>query len=174
LIKLQQPNYIYNFLLKQKNGEYKANLFLYQSNKLDNPKLVSSIHSTLTICTSEFFELFKVCYSLKTGKHLLNDVYNKLPLSYKTMLYGLRGLYFKNKFNDKEMQNLPWLKIHDIYNFLKDTQSELLVLFLEERNKFRTYLINHPEELVNVTRTSKYFNLSLYEQSNNFVKLLSN
>ena len=170
LIKLQQPNYIYNYLLKQQNGEYKANLFLYQCNKLDNSKLVSSISSTLKVCTSELFELFMVCYSLKTGKQLPTNVYEHLPSPYKTFLYGLRGLYFKNKTNDTEMTNKPWLKLPEIYNFLKETQTELLFSFLESRNKFRTELVNNPEKLTLVNRTCKYLNISVYENSNNFTK----
>jgi len=176
LIKLQQPNYIYNSLLRQTNGEFKASLFLYQCNKLSSvgsdSRLVLPISSTFKVCTSELFELFKLCWSLKTGKHLDTQVYEKLPSEYKTLLYGLRGLYFRNKFSDKGLQNLPWLKISDIYNFLKETQPDVFISFLEARNKFRAHLSSHPEELVQVNRTSSFLNLSVYEQSNKFVELL--
>ena len=172
LIKLQQPNYIYNYLLKQPNGTSKSSLFLYQCNKLTDSNLVLPISSTFKVCTSELFELFKLCWSLKTGKHMDTKVYEKLPNEYKTMLYGLRGLYFRNKFFDKEMQKLPWLKISDIYNFLKETQPDVFISFLEARNKFRAHLSSNPDELVNINRMSSFLNLSVYEQSDKFVELL--
>lgn len=169
LIKLQQPNYIYHNLLKQNKGEYKSMLYLFQCNKLDNLNMVSPISSTFKVCTSELFELFKLCWSLKSGKKVDNNVYNKLPNEYKTMLYGLRGLYFKNKFANQE---LPWLKINDIYTFLKDTTPEQMILFLEARQTFRTYLQTNPTELVQVNRMSPFHNLSVYETSDKFVSLL--
>ncbi len=48
----------------------------------------------------------------------------------------------------------------------------MFISFLEARNKFRAHLSSHPEELVQVNRTSSFLNLSVYEQSNNFVELL--
>lgn len=169
LIKLQQPNYIYHNLLKQTKGEYKSMLYLFQCNKLDNLNMVVPISSTFKVCTSELFELFKLCWSLKSGKKIDNDVYTKLPNEYKTMLYGLRGLYFKNKFANQE---LPWLKINDIYTFLKDTTPEQMISFLEARKTFKTYLQTNPTELVQVNRMSTFHNLSVYETSEKFVSLL--
>lgn len=169
LIKLQQPNYIYHSLLRQQNGEHKSKLYLYQINKLTDTNMILPISSTFKVCTSELFELFKLCWSLKTGKQQTKEVYDELPNEYKTMLYGLRGVYFKNKSTG---QSLPWLKINDIYNFLKDTTPELMVSFLEARNTFHLKLNNDTEYLKQVNRMSTFLNLSVYEQSKLFTQLL--
>lgn len=154
MIKYQNPNYQYRYLIKSGNIQ-KGLLFLYQNDKLheytyakqDDFSVSALITSLLKVVTSELFQLFKTLWSLKNGKHYNTEIYGLLPSEYKTVLFGLRGIYFKNKNEGKEM---PWLKISEIYNFVKQLPVETLVKFLEVREKVNTSINNEYRQYQNV------------------------
>lgn len=139
MIKYQHPNYQYKYLIRSGNIN-KGLLYLYQNDRLheytyskpDEYSVSALITSLLKVVTSELFQLFKTLWSLKNGKHYNIEIYSLLPSEYKTVLFGLRGIYFKNKNDGKEM---PWLKISEIFNFVKQLPSETFVKFLEVREK---------------------------------------
>ena len=79
-------------------------------------------------------------WNLKTGKKLSNDsennLYNILPKEYKSMLYGIRGIYFKNKslvFNSDSNQKKIYLQIKDIYQHIKSIDTDTFEQYLRIR-----------------------------------------
>jgi hypothetical protein len=155
----------YKLALAVGNGQnmYKGLIHLYQTNRLvdyfnQNPtssfiKIINPLNtyetffstgvvdSTFKVCTSELFELFKILWSLKTGKSQNKELYELLPNVYKEMMYGIRGLYYKKKAilfentNDKTSEELrnSHLTINDIYSFLKKLPIDTLIDFLKLR-----------------------------------------
>ena len=63
-------------------------------------------------------------------------LYNILPKEYKNILYGIRGIYFKNKsniFKSDNPKNKFYLQIKDIYQYLKSLDTDAFEQFLRIR-----------------------------------------
>ena len=164
LIKLQNLNYQFAQIMGPEQNIFKGLVYLYQTDKLKeyfnqnsntqhikkivNPLNTSESYDTIGIvdavfkvCTSELFELFKVLWSLKTGKHQNVELYNMLPKEYKDLLFGIRGIYYKKKASYHEQKTLnpdaiikdSHLKINDIYNFLKGVSTDSFIAFFRMR-----------------------------------------
>jgi len=170
LIKLQNINYQFYQVIGPEKNIFKGLIYLYQNDKLmeyfqNNPntinikKIVNPLNTSesydtigmvdavFKVCTSELFELFKVLWSIKNGKHQNKDLYELLPKEYKDLMFAIRGLYYKkkaifiNKQKLKENENdinltdikNTHLKINDIYNYLKSQPTDNIVAFLRMR-----------------------------------------
>ena len=165
LIKLQTYNYQFAQALGQERNIFKGFIYLYQNDKLidffnQNPtnynlkKIVNPLNPTesydtvgmidavFKVCTSELFELFKILYSLKTGRPQNKELYDILPKEYKDIMFAIRGLYYKKK---TLLHNMPreivtpldiknaHLRISDIYAYLKSSSSNTIITLLHER-----------------------------------------
>ena len=142
LLKLQTLSYQFHKAIGPKNI-FKGLIHLYQANKLKdyfntnvnfdsfkkivNPTNTAESYDTIGIIdalfkvlTSELFSLFKLMWNLKTNQHMNGELYKILPKEYKTVLFGIRGLYFKLKSKDPQF----YLKISNVYNYLKSIDSE--------------------------------------------------
>lgn len=159
-LKLQTHPYQFNKAIGLEKNIYKGFVNLYQNEKLaefleTNSNLVNYkkivnplniqesydtigvVDSVFKVCTSELYELFKLLWNLKTGKQLSNDnsLYNILPKEYKTILYGIRGIYFKNKSDSFNQDNKSkiFLQIKDIYQHIKTIDTDTFEQFLRVR-----------------------------------------
>jgi hypothetical protein len=162
LIKFQTSDYLFGIAVGPDQNIYKGFLRLYQTNNLSdylqnnrnfekyrkivNPNnksetfdTVGTVDAVVKVCTSESYELFKILWDIKTGKHRNKELYNFLPKEYKDLLFGIRGIYFQkkaeyitNKKNNSMGQKIQRsvLKISDIYELFKSY----------DINKFETYL----------------------------------
>ena len=120
VLKIQTNDYQFGCASGSTGNIYRGFLKLYQNEKLNdffknnknfdkyskiiNPLNTSETYDTLgmvdavfKVCTSELFELFKVLWDIKTGKHKSGDLYSKLSKDYRDILFGIRGIYFKKK-----------------------------------------------------------------------------
>ena len=159
-LKLQTYPYQFNKAIGLEKNIFKGFINLYQNDKLASylenntnlnayKKIVNPINmqesydtigvvdAIFKVCTSELYELFKLLWNLKTGKRLDNDLYDILPKEYKSMLYGIRGLYFKNKSNlyqseDKSVKKI-YLQIKDIYQYIKSIDTDTFEQYLRVR-----------------------------------------
>lgn len=108
-------------------------------NTMESYDTIGMIDGVFKVITSELFELFKILWSLKTGKNQNKNLYDILPKEYKDVLFGIRGLYYKKKallFNqDKKLDNVKdsHLKISDVYNYLKTVPVNTVVTLLRMR-----------------------------------------
>jgi len=154
LIKLQHINYQFARVIGTDHNLFKGMLYLYQLNKLSvyftqninmqnirqiaNPINPSEVYDTIGIidavfktCTSELLELFKILWHIKTGKHKHSNLYNLLPKEYKDIMFGIKGIYLENKAN--KSNNGVYLKINDIYNYLKNISTDQFIAFIRMR-----------------------------------------
>ena len=188
IVKLQNINYQFNKIVGKDNNIFKGLVYLYQNNKLlnyfennqnmrkiINPKnnsetydTIGVIDSVFKVCTSEIFELFKMLWSIKTGKRNENvKLYNFLPKEYKDILFAVRGLYFKKKATlfDTENKNVQnaYLKINDIYNYLKSLSTETFLAFLRMRKLMLNWikLNNELIELSSINRLCDKLHLKM-------------
>lgn len=171
-LKLQTYPYQFNKAIGLEKNIFKGFINLYQNDKLSSylenntnlnlyKKIVNPINiqesydtigvvdSVFKVCTSELYELFKLLWNLKTGKPLeKNDLYDVLPQEYKSMLYGIRGLYFKNKSNiynsdDKNVKKI-YLQIKDIYQYIKTIDTDILEQYLRVRKLMTNWVKSDP------------------------------
>jgi hypothetical protein len=158
LIKLQYVNYQLAQVIGKDKNIFKGILYLYQIdkladyfannqennfNKIVNPINTSDVYDTLgvvdavfKVCSSELFVLFKLLWSLKTGKRQNEYLYNLLPKEYKVILYGIKGIYYKKKssnYKKNSEKNSSHLKLSDIYNYIKNLPIEQLIAFIRMR-----------------------------------------
>lgn len=188
LIKLQNINY--QFAQAQGVGIerniFKGLIYLYQNDKLIdyfnqnpnsqnikkiiNPLNLSESYDTIgmvdavfKVCTSELFELFKVLWSIKNGKHQNKELYNILPKEYKDIMFAIRGIYYKKKAllhtYDKNVVTIieikkTHLKINDIYNYLKSLPTETIVAFLRMRKLMLNWGKTDVDKLKDFMKTS--------------------
>ena len=154
LIKLQHINYQFARVIGTDHNLFKGMLYLYQLNKLSvyftqnvnmqnirqitNPINPSEVYDTIGIidavfktCTSELLELFKILWHIKTGKHKHSSLYNLLPKEYKDIMFGIKGIYLENKAN--KANTGIYLKINDIYNYLKNISTDQFIAFIRMR-----------------------------------------
>jgi len=176
-LKIQTYPYQFNKAIGSEKNIFKGFINLYQNGKLNdyldsntnlsvykkivNPLNLSESYDTVgvvdaifKVCTSELYELFKILWNLKTGKNMDNTLYKILPKEYKNVLYGIRGIYFKNKsdvFNSDDKSQL-YLQIKDIYQYLKHMDTDTFEQFLRVRKLMYNWVKN------NNTPTNEYFN----------------
>jgi hypothetical protein len=158
LVKLQNLNYQFAQVLGSNNNIFKGFVYLYQNNKLvdylSDSKLASKrkivnpfnpsevydiigiVDSAFKVCTSELFELFKKLWSLKSGTHQNKELYDILPKEYKDVMFAIKGIYYKKKtllFEKKINVETSYLRISDIYSYLKALPTETFIAFLRMR-----------------------------------------
>mgnify|MGYP001178927242 CR=1 FL=1 len=175
VLKIQTNDYQFGCASGSTGNIYRGFLKLYQNEKLNdffknnknfdkyskiiNPLNTSETYDTIgmvdavfKVCTSELFELFKILWDIKTGKHKTGNLYNKLSKDYRDILFGIRGIYFKKKasyINDKKENNLNknyYLKIKDIYTYLKKTSTEKVEGMLRNRKLMYNWAKMNPEK----------------------------
>jgi len=150
LFKLQTNSYQFCKAIGHNSNIYKGYLYLYQNGslkeyiennkdhknleKISNPynsnevfDIIGVVDCVFKVLTSELFELYKLLWQLTTGQHQNLELYNILPKEFKDILYGLRGLYFKLKYNKR------LFSIKDIYKYLKNIDIEQLCALLRQR-----------------------------------------
>ena len=183
LIKLQYMNYQFAQVIGSDRNIFKGLVYLYQNDKLIdyfvqnvnsqtikkvvNPLNTSESYDTIgmvdavfKVCTSELFELFKLLWSLKTGKHQNTDLYNLLPKEYKDLMYNIRGLYYKKKaklstgvVDIKE----TYLRVNDIYNCLKGLPTEQFIAFI----RMRRLMLNWVKQNMTNTHLQEFSKISM-------------
>ena len=109
LIKLQTMNYQFAKSIGSEKNIFMGLIHLYQTSKLNEyvtqmPNLkkivnplntnqsfdtIGTIDALFKVCTSEIFELFKILYDIKNGKHIDNTLYKLLPKEYKDILFSI-------------------------------------------------------------------------------------
>jgi hypothetical protein len=111
------------------------------------------------VCTSELYELFKILLNLKTGKHMDQQLYNILPKEYKNIMYGIRGIYFKNKsdmFNSVNKSKI-FFQIKDVYQYLKNMNTYTFEQYFRVRKLMYNWVKNnniHQEEIKKFSKIS--------------------
>lgn len=162
ILKLQTYNYQFNKAIGSERNIYKGFLILYQNGnlkrllennnylskfrKIVNPINISESYDTIGIVdslfkviTSEIYELFKMLWNIKTGKRQDENLYLVLPKEYKMVLYGIRGIYFKNKAENINSSIFKSsLQIKDVYQFIKKLNADTL----EELIRIRKLMLN--------------------------------
>jgi hypothetical protein len=168
-LKIQTTSYQFNKAIGSDKNIFKGFLNLYQNNDLvsyleNNENLVSFkkivnplntqesydtigvIDSVFKVCTSELYELFKMMWDIKTGKQTDTELYSYLPKEYKTILYNIRGIYFKKKHESMTNVNIDsnthkGLQIKDIYQYLKKSiDTDKFEQFLRSRKLMYNWL----------------------------------
>lgn len=174
-LKIQTYPYQFNKAIGSEKNIFKGFINLYQNNKLNeylesnvnlnnykkivNPincneayDIVGVIDSVFKVCTSELYELFKLLWNLKTGKQMDQQLYNILPKEYKNIMYGIRGIYFKNKseiFNSVNKSKI-FFQIKDVYQYLKNMNTESFEQYFRVRKLMYNWVKNnniHQEEI---------------------------
>ena len=169
LLKLQTVNYQFAKSTGSEKNIFMGLIHLYQNDKLveyinqsynlkkivnplnthESYDTIGAIDGLFKVCTSELFELFKVLWDIKNGKHLNDDLYKLLPKEYKDVLFGIRGIYYKKKasgFNNKSDDMKQYhLQIKDIYQFLKTLSTENFCALLKMRKLMFNWLKVNPQ-----------------------------
>ena len=189
-LKIQTYSYQFNKAIGAEKNIFKGFLNLYQNNQLVNylqgnsnllpyKKIINPLNiqesydtvgiidSVFKVCTSELYELFKILWDIRTGKQLDTEIYKILPKEYKTILYNIRGLYFKKKYDygklslcqddfdsvKKTKENKYYsknqnkdLQIKDIYQYLKKgLDTDKLEQYLRVRKLMYNWIKIDPE-----------------------------
>ena len=179
-LKIQTYPYQFHRAIGLEKNIFKGFINLYQNDKLASylesnsnlsnyKKIVNPINtqesydtigvvdSVFKVCTSELYELFKLLWNLRTGKHLDSVLYDILPKEYKAMLYGIRGIYFKNKselYNSEDKtQKKIYIQIKDIYQYIKSVDIDTFEEYLRIRK-----LMNNWVKLEQTNEQLKKFN----------------
>jgi len=152
-LKLQYMNYQFHNAMGSEKNLFMGFVHLYQKNKLVNyfennenfikyRKIINPINTNesydtigvvdavFKVLTSELFLLYKLFWNFKTGQHQNEALYKMLPKVYKDLLFGIKGVYFKLK---AESTGLVFLRIKNIYNYLKSLNSSLIENLLHNR-----------------------------------------
>lgn len=169
VLKFQTNDYQFGSASGRENNIYRGFIKLYQNGELSkffkdnknftnyckiiNPLNTSESYDTIgtvdavfKVCTSELFELFKILWDIKTGKHKNTKLYDKLSKDYKDVLFGIRGIYFKKKASyikeklENSVSKNNYLKIKDIYTYLKTVNVETLEGLLRNRKLLNNWL----------------------------------
>jgi hypothetical protein len=158
LLKLQTNKHQLLSSLKPNNvNMYATYIELYQQGKLkDHIKVfpesatiynkhtvdesydtIGLVDASFKVLTSELLELYKIVWHIRDGSHNMTDVYKMLPSEYTTILFKIKGIYFKKKkdcIDGKISHDESRLKIKDIYALLKNYNSgDLMKLFLARK-----------------------------------------
>lgn len=182
-LKLQTYPYQFNLAIGLEKNIFKGFINLYQNDKLakylkSNENLINFkkivnplntlesfdtigiVDSVFKVLTSELYELFKLLWNLKSGKKMDNDIYNILPKEYKSLLYGIRGIYFKNKTTNYTNENNKLksnnLQIKDIYKYLKNVNTDIIEQYMHTRKLMLNWVKLEPlnEDLVKFSKIS--------------------
>jgi hypothetical protein len=173
-LKIQTYPYQFNKAIGSEKNIFKGFINLYQNDKLVNyletntnlntfKKIVNPLNiqesydtigivdSLFKVCTSELYELFKLLWNLKTGKHIDTNLYEILPKEYKSILYGIRGIYFKNKSKkystDNTVKPIICLQIKDIYQYIKTIDTDVFEQYLRVRKLMSNWVkVNTTDE----------------------------
>ena len=131
LIHLYQKGKLADYLREtQTNLQKIVNPF----NLSESYDTVGTIDAVFKVCTSELFELFKLVWDIRNGSHNVDSkIYGLLPKEYKTILFGIKGLYYKKKAEAIKTNTLNYLQIKDIYLFLKSIPTEQICGLLKMR-----------------------------------------
>lgn len=162
-VKLQTTNYQFNSVTKPEDNMLVGLIHLYQNDKLfdyfvnnksdlnriKNPytgevyDIIGTIDAVFKVCSTELFELFKLLWDIKTGKHINMTLYDILPKEYKDILYKIRGIYYKKKAQRIQMKQdeltpeqyytASHLKVTDIYCLLKTLNTNVIHAFIRLR-----------------------------------------
>ena len=174
LLKLQTFSYQFAKSIGTEKNMFMGLIHLYQKDKLidyfaennNNNNLkkivnplnlqesydsIGAIDALFKVCTSELFELFKLLWNIKTGKHLNDSLYKFLPKEYKDILFGIRGLYYKKKTESIQNKKIVYLQIKDIYQYIKNLPTENFCAF----NKMRKLMYNWCKVNPNLSDFSK-------------------
>lgn len=163
ILKIQSIEYLFHQTMEIKNNLYHGMIKLYQNNNLKdclnytmfkdknhlsfqnkNYDVVGIIDATFKVLTSEFLELFKLLWNVKTGKKQNETLYENLPDTFKDILFNIRGIYFvkKAKYIQAKKDNIIIdnkkdfiLTISDIYHLLKNIDSHKIIELIKDRTK---------------------------------------
>ena len=155
LLKPNHNNIYKSFIELYQHGMLKRHLEYFPGNiKISNPLFkekpydtIGIIDATFKVITSELFELYKAVWCLKNGSHKNKELYNILSNEYKTILYKIKGIYYKKKENfinskinkdDKILQSNNGLRIFDIYTLLKNYETKELIKLMHARKKMKS------------------------------------
>lgn len=138
ILKLQSSSYQFHKSIGADKNMFRGFINLYQNNGLKNfftndnksvfKKIVNPMKTTesfdtmgmidalFKVITSELHKLFYLLWD-DNGNHNNKDLYKLIPREYKDMMFHLRGVFFSNKAKSQENEN--FLKMKDVYNFIK-------------------------------------------------------
>jgi len=152
-LKLYQTNDLGNYLQNNKNFESYRKI-VNPINTSESFDTIGTVDAVFKVCTSESYELFKVLWDIKTGKHRNKELYNYLPKEHKDLMFAIRGIYFqkkaeyitnkKNNTSGAKVQRCV-LKISDIYELLKSYDINKFEALLKSR-RLMINLVNHEKE----------------------------
>lgn len=166
LLKLQYKSYLYLKSIGSESNIFKGYIYLYQnslllnyiknydknSGKLINPKnlsesydIIGIIDSIFKVLSSELFELFKIFYNIKNGEKQNIELYNFLPVEYKTILFNLKGIYYKTKSDYITLKIKNLFGIKNIYQYLKNVNDDIIYNLLKQRKLMINWSIVNPE-----------------------------
>jgi hypothetical protein len=172
-LKIQTYPYQFNKAIGSEKNILKGFINLYQNDNLikyidTNPNLntfkkivnplniqesydtIGVIDAVFKVCTSELYELFKLLWNLKSGKHIDTSLYDILPKEYKSILYGIRGIYFKNKSkkysSDDNVKPIISLQIKDIYQYIKTIDTDVFEQYLRIRKLMSNWVKVNPTD----------------------------
>ena len=156
LLKLQTLNYQFHKAIGPKKNIFRGFIHLYQINKLldyfknnlnfekykkivnpintkESYDTIGTVDAIFKVLTSELYSLFRLLWDFKKSKNMNEKLYNYLPKEYKDILFGIKGLLFKIKNDNIKKNQKNYLKIKDIYNYLKTIDSENIEKLLRSR-----------------------------------------
>ena len=162
LLKLQSLSYQFYKVIGPEKNLYRGFLSLYQTNnlkkyfsnntytqkyqKIVNPTNTSESFDTIGIidavfkvCTSELLNLFKIFWDDKEN-HKCSSLYELLPKEYKDILFHLRGIYFHNKKVYENSKSTDYLRIQNVYNYIKNMDTRSFENFLRCRKLMLNWL----------------------------------
>lgn len=165
-LKLQTNIYESVMKIKPNNSNiYQCFLELYQKNQLNDflpyftkygNEVIKRIHVSMQNLSKETLDLYHL-----TRKKGNSDLYNELSEQYKKTLYGLHGLYIKNRKQDfdngtdnKKLGSSRSINVFDVYYYLKQLPSnELRQLFYDRTNMINNSKFNFLNKLCINTMT---------------------
>ncbi len=163
VLKLQSSSYQFHKSIGSDKNMFRGFLTLYQNNSLknfftndntnskSNPKnvfkkivnpmntkesfdTIGMIDALFKVITSELHKLFYVLWD-DNGNHTNKELYKNLPREYKDVLFHLRGVFFHVRSDNKlkPAENGNYLKLKDVYNFIKSMDISMFVNFIRCR-----------------------------------------
>lgn len=162
-------------LLKPSKDKYESFIRLYNMDLLDihlsfykenkyivNKKNLNEKYETLEVLknsyellSKELFELFIKVWDLKDSSHKDKKLYNFLPTEYKVILYRIKGVYFKNKQENRQ----PYLTYIDINKNLKNIEYKLIIKLLLSRKKVKQNMENNINDDISISFQQIYSKL---------------
>lgn len=125
LVRMYQIDKLKDFLTKDENKE-KFEKITNPLNPTESFYSMGVIDSVFKVMTSELDNLYKMLYN-NDGTAKKTDLYKFLPTEYKTIMFKLRGINFKNHKLSKTFG------LKNIYYFLKSCDVDLIEKYLRMR-----------------------------------------